>query len=91
MATRDTRREFDEIVGRLTADYPSLTRPVRVLPRRVVRILLAVGGGLLWAGLSVLMVVAGTVGVVITCLIVGAVLAVALTTARRRRPPRSGG
>ncbi|MEU4426509.1 hypothetical protein AB0F81_38295 [Actinoplanes sp. NPDC024001] len=85
MATRDTRREFDEIVGRLTADYPSLTRPVRLLPRRVVLILLAVGGGLLWAGLNVLMVVTGTVGVIITCAVVGVVLAVALHREHRRR------
>lgn len=84
MATRDTRREFDEIVGRLTADYPSLAKPVRRLPRRVMLIVLAVVGGLLWAGLSVLMVVAGAVGVLITCLTVAVVLAVAVTLERRR-------
>ena len=83
MATRDTRREFDEIVGRLTADYPSLARPVRILPRRVLLTLLAVGGALLWGGLSVLMVVAGAVGVVITCVVVAVAMGVALYADRR--------
>jgi hypothetical protein len=83
MATRDTRREFDEIVGRLTADYPSLARPVHRLPRRAMLTLLAVGGGLLWAGLSVLMVVTGAVGVVITCVVVAVAMGIALYADRR--------
>ncbi|WP_328473825.1 DUF3040 domain-containing protein [Actinoplanes sp. NBC_00393] len=84
MATRDTRREFDEIVGKLTADYPSLARPVRRrLPRRTLLIVLAVVGGLAWAGLSVLMVVAGPVGVVITCVAVAVALGLALYYDRR--------
>lgn len=84
MATRDTRREFDEIVGRLTVDYPSLARPVRRrVPRRLLLHVLAVGGGLLWAGLSVLMVVAGALGVVITCVVVAVAMGVALYADRR--------
>lgn len=72
MSTRDTRRQFEEIVGKLTAEDPSFARPVRMIPKRVLLTVLAVAGAVVWAGLSVLMVVWGTVGVVITCVTVAA-------------------
>jgi len=77
MELNDRRRQFDEIVARLTADYPSLAgRPK--WPRRVV-VTVAVVGGLVWALLSIAMVAWGAVGVVLTCAAVamtGAVIAV---------------
>lgn len=82
MSPRDTRREFDEIVGRLTEEHPSLAKPVRFIPRRVALILLSVGGALLWAALSVLMVIWGAVGVLITCLVVAAAVVVGLVVHR---------
>ncbi|WP_436535579.1 DUF3040 domain-containing protein [Actinoplanes sp. HUAS TT8] len=83
MSIRDTRREFDEIVGRLTEQDPSLARPMRVIPRRLALILLAVGGALLWAALSVLMVVWGAAGVLLTC--VAVLTAVTVGVAMQRR------
>jgi hypothetical protein len=65
MGTNDKQRQFDQIVARLTADYPSLARR----PGRSRRFLItaAVGGGLLWGLLSVAMVAWGAAGVVLTC------------------------
>lgn len=83
LSTKDTRREFEEIAARLAAEDPSLTRPVRMIPRRTVMIALALAGAVVWAGLSVLMVIWGAVGVVITCLAV--VTAVGFGTAAHRR------
>ncbi|WP_433796950.1 DUF3040 domain-containing protein [Actinoplanes sp. CA-252034] len=83
MSTRDTRRQFEEIVGKLAAEDPSLARPVRMIPKRVLLSIVAIAGALVWAGLSVLMVVWGAVGVVITCLTVAA--AVGLGIHRQRR------
>ncbi|MEV4282580.1 DUF3040 domain-containing protein [Actinoplanes xinjiangensis] len=83
MSTRDTRRQFEEIVGKLAAEDPSLARPVRMVPKRVMLSVLAVVGALVWAGLSVLMVVWGAVGVAITCVTVA--VAVGLGLYRRRR------
>ena len=80
MSTKDTRREFDRIVGRLAAEDPKFSAP-RTLSRQML-IALAVVGGLVWAGLSVLMVVWGTAGVVLTCAVV---VAFALAVARWHR------
>jgi hypothetical protein len=68
VSSKETRREFEEIVGHLAAEDPSLARPVRMVPRRVRLSVQAVAGALLWAVLSVLMVVWGATGVVVTCL-----------------------
>jgi hypothetical protein len=83
LSTRDTRRQFEEIVGKLAAEDPSLARPVRMIPKRVMLSVLAVVGALVWAGLSVLMVVWGALGVLITGVTVAA--AVGLGLYRRRR------
>jgi hypothetical protein len=83
LSTRDTRRQFEEIVGKLAAEDPSLARPVRMIPKRVMLSVLAVVGALVWAGLSVLMVVWGAVGVLITGVTVAAAVGVGLY--RRRR------
>ncbi|WP_328474863.1 hypothetical protein OHA21_16360 [Actinoplanes sp. NBC_00393] len=82
MSARDTRREFDEIVGHLTAEDPALARPVRMIPRRVLLAVLAVVAALVWAGLSVLMVLWGAVGVLVTCVVVTAAIAVAVLRSR---------
>ncbi|HWS32658.1 MAG TPA: DUF3040 domain-containing protein [Actinoplanes sp.] len=84
MSTRDTRREFDEIVGRLAADDPAIARPVRMITRRVQIIILAVIGALLWAGLSVAMVAWGAAGVALTCVTVLAAVAFGVWFHRRR-------
>ncbi|MGA5298890.1 hypothetical protein ACPCHT_03130 [Nucisporomicrobium flavum] len=71
MGTNDRERQFDQIVARLTADYPSLAgRPRR--SRRLVAVL-AVLGGLVWGLLSVAMVAWGAVGIVLTCVVVAGV------------------
>ncbi|MEU4560038.1 hypothetical protein AB0F72_16780 [Actinoplanes sp. NPDC023936] len=77
MSTKDTRREFDRIIGRLADEDPMFRAP-RQLSRELL-VALCVLGGLVWAGLSVLMVVWGAAGVVVTCL---AVAAFALAVAR---------
>jgi hypothetical protein len=83
MATNDRQRQFDEIVARLTADYPSLAGGRR-RPRHLV-ITLAVLGGVAWALLSVAMVAWGAPGVVLTCSVVAVTgLAVAADTYRHR-------
>ncbi len=84
VATGDTRREFDQIVARLTADDPSLATPRRHLPTRVTLTILAVVGALVWAGLCVLMVVWGAAGVALTCLAVVAAAATAAHLTRHR-------
>ena len=84
MGTNDRQRQFDEIVARLTADYPSLAGPRR-WPRRVV-ITAAIVGGLVWGLLSVAMVAWGAAGVVLTCAVVALVGAgIAVDAYRRRR------
>lgn len=84
MSTRDTRREFEEIVGRLAAEDPAMARPVRMLTRRVQIAILAVIGALVWAGLSVLMVVWGAAGVALTCVTVLAAVGLGFWWTRRR-------
>ena len=66
MATEDKRREFDEIVSRLTTDYPSLARRGKPWPRAVQITVLSVGA-VVWGLLSVAMVAWGWRGVVLTC------------------------
>jgi hypothetical protein len=84
MGARDTRHEFDEIVGRLTADYPSLARTSR-WPRPVLIAMLSVGG-VVWGLLSVAMVAWGWRGVVLTCAVVAATgVAIAVDNWRWRR------
>jgi fatty acid desaturase len=83
MATNDRQRQFDEIVARLTADYPSLAGR-RHRPRHVL-ITLAVLGGLAWALLSVAMVAWGAAGVILTVAVVAVTgLAIALDSYRHR-------
>ncbi|WP_430788607.1 DUF3040 domain-containing protein [Actinoplanes sp. G11-F43] len=84
MSTRDTRREFDEIVGRLAAEDPEMARPVRMLTRRVQIAILAVIGALVWAGLSVLMVAWGAAGVAITVVTVLVTVGAGIWFKRRR-------
>ena len=83
MGTNDKQQQFDQIVARLTADYPSLaTRPGR--SRRFVTTM-AVLGGLVWGLLSVAMVAWGAIGVALTCTVVAIVGAVAGVDEYRRR------
>jgi hypothetical protein len=86
MGTEDKRRQFDEIVAHLTADYPSLVRtPGQVWPRTVL-IAAMVIGAVAWALLSVAMVAWGWKGVVLTCTVVPvAILAAVIATHRRLR------
>ena len=84
MGTEDKRRDFDQIVAHLTADYPSLRRmSARPWPRRVL-VPLALLGAVVWALLSIAMVAWGSRGVVLTCVTV-AVTAVAAGVATHRR------
>ena len=69
MGTEDKKRQFDEIVEHLTAEYPSLNRPVQRLPRWAL-ITLAVLGALVWGLLSVAMVAWGATGIMLTCAVV---------------------
>lgn len=84
MSTRDTRRAFDEIVGHLEAEDPSLARPVRMIPRRTLTAVIAVVAALTWAGLSVLMVAWGAPGVVLTCVVTAAAIGWGIRYDRRR-------
>ena len=79
MGTDDKQRQFDEIVARLTADYPSLRGRRRL--SRPARMALAAAGAVLWGLLSVAMVAWGAPGVVLTCVLV----TVVATAAYRRR------
>ena len=83
MGTNDRQRQFDEIVARLTADYPSLAGRRRW--SRQTLIILAVVGGLAWGLLSVAMVAWGAAGVVLTCAVVAILGAGAAADAYRRR------
>jgi hypothetical protein len=84
MGTNDKQHQFDQIVARLTADYPSLAGR----PRRSRRFLTtaAVLGGLLWGLLSVAMVAWGAAGVVLTCAVVAVIgTGIAVDAYRQRR------
>jgi len=83
MGTDDKQRQFDQIVARLTADYPSLAGRGRP-PRRVL-ITAAVVGGLVWGLLSVAMVAWGAAGIVLTCAVVAIIGAGVAADAYRRR------
>lgn len=82
MGTNDKARQFDQIVARLTADYPSLAGRRRWSRRTLVTV--AVTGGLVWGLLSVAMVAWGALGVVLTCALVGIIGAGAAVDAYRR-------
>ena len=87
MATNDMKRQFDQIVAGLLADYPSLAgRPAR--PRWVL-ITVAVVGGFVWALLSVAMVAWGAVGVALTGVTAGAAATAIAWDSHRRRSPRT--
>ncbi|BCJ48311.1 hypothetical protein GCM10010168_77630 [Actinoplanes ianthinogenes] len=76
------QREFDRIVARLVDDFPGLAGRRR-WPRQV-RIAVAVFGGLLWGLLSVAMVAWGAAGVVLTCVLVAAAVALLIADHYRR-------
>ena len=84
MATNDTRRQFDEIVAGLTADYPSLARR-RPRPRWLV-VTAAIAGGVVWALLSVAMVAWGAIAVATSCVVVATTVAGILIDSYRWRP-----
>ncbi|HEX5205609.1 hypothetical protein ACFQS1_10735 [Paractinoplanes rhizophilus] len=85
MASRDTRQEFEDIVERLTTDYPSLARTGMPPFARPVLVTLLIVGGLAWALLSVAMVAWGWRGVVLTCAaVLGTVVALTVRTYRWR-------
>ena len=83
MGTNDKERQFDQIVARLTADYPSLAGRRRRSRRFLITV--AVVGGLAWGLLSVAMVAWGATGVVLTCALVATVGVGAAADAYRRR------
>jgi fatty acid desaturase len=82
MASNDKKHQFDQIVDGLKADYPSLAGR-RARPRWVL-VTAAVTAGLIWALLSVAMVVWGAVGVALTCAAVAAAAAVLYWDSHRR-------
>jgi len=85
MASRDTRQEFEGIVERLTADYPSLARTGMPPWPRPVLVTLLIVGGVAWAFLSVAMVAWGWKGVVLTCAtVLGTAVALAIRAYRWR-------
>ena len=83
MATNDKKRQFDEIVAGLTADYPSLAGR-RPHPRWVL-VTAAIAGGFVWGLLSVAMVAWGAIGVVTTCVVVVAAASGIVLDSYRRR------
>ena len=85
MASRDTRQEFEDIVERLTTDYPSLARTGMPPFTRPVLVTLLIAGGVVWAFLSVAMVAWGWKGVVLTCAtVLGTAIALAVRAYRWR-------
>jgi hypothetical protein len=83
MGTNDRQRQFDEIVARLTSDYPSLAGGRR-WSRRVL-ITAAVLGALVWGLLCMAMVAWGAIGVGLTCALVAIIGAGIAVDAHRRR------
>jgi len=83
MGTDDKQRQFDQIVARLTADYPSLAGRRRRSRRFLITV--AVVGGLVWGLLSVAMVAWGALGVLLTLAVVAVIGAVIAADAYRQR------
>ncbi len=83
MGTDDRHGQFEQIVARLTTDYPSLAGR-RHWSRRAL-ITAAVVGGLGWGLLSVSMVAWGAAGVVLTCSVVAVVGAAIFLDGHRLR------
>ncbi|WP_250006432.1 hypothetical protein [Actinoplanes sp. M2I2] len=83
MSTEDKRREFDDIVARLTTDYPALTRAPWPRWPRPVLITVLVTAGVVWGLLSVAMVAWGARGVALTCAIVTVAAVTAVLDARK--------
>jgi len=83
MSTEDKRREFDDIVARLTAEYPALTRAPWPHWPRPVMITVLVTAGVVWGLLSVAMVAWGLRGFALTCAVVAVAAVAAVLDARR--------
>ena len=83
MGTNDKQRQFDQIVARLTADYPSLAGRRRRSRRFLITVVVV--GGLVWGLLSVAMVAWGAIGVLLTLALVAIIGAVIAVDAYRQR------
>ena len=83
MSTEDKRREFDDIVARLTTDYPALSRAPWPRWPQPVLVTVLVAAGVVWGLLSVAMVAWGARGVAMTCAIVTVAAVAAVIDARR--------
>lgn len=83
MSTEDKRREFDDIVARLTTDYPTLTREPWPRWPRPVLITVLVTAGIVWGLLSVAMVAWGARGVLLTCAVVAVAAFAAILDVRK--------
>ncbi|GAB2568963.1 hypothetical protein Aab01nite_08320 [Paractinoplanes abujensis] len=83
MSTEDKRREFDDIVARLTTDYPTLSRAPWPRWPRPVLITVLVAAGVVWGFLSVAMVAWGVRGVLLTCAVVTVAAVAAVLDARK--------
>jgi hypothetical protein len=79
---RIAHHKFDEIVAGLTAEHPDFGNPPTHTWSRRMRASLSVLAAMTWAGLSILMVVWGWIGVLITVAVIAGVLAAGY--ARRR-------
>jgi hypothetical protein len=84
MASEDTRQEFQQIVERLTTDYPSLGRGLGLPWPRPALVAMSVAGGVVWALLSIAMVAWGARGVALACAVVAATVLTLTLDARRR-------
>ncbi|MBM2614085.1 hypothetical protein JIG36_00760 [Actinoplanes sp. LDG1-06] len=83
MSTEDKRREFDDIVARLTTDYPTLSRAPWPRWPRPVLVTVLVTAGIVWGFLSVAMVAWGMRGVLLTCAVVTVAAVAAILDARK--------
>jgi hypothetical protein len=88
MGNEDTRQEFEGIVERLTADYPSLARTGTPPWPRPLLLTVLIVGGLTWAFLSMAMVAWGARGVVLTVAVVLAAVAAQFVRIYRWRTGR---
>jgi hypothetical protein len=84
MSTEDKRREFDDIVARLTTDYPALARTPWPRWPRPVLIAVLVTAGVVWGLLSVAMVAWGVRGVLLTGAVVVTAVFAGVLDARKR-------